>query len=65
MSDADRGHEFVGYILDLAGPIAALFSKLPASARPEVAAEIAREVERADGGSARLTGVTWVAEGLA
>jgi ubiquinone/menaquinone biosynthesis C-methylase UbiE len=61
MSDCDSGREYLTYILDLAGPIAALFSKVPAEKREAVSAEIAAEIERAGGGTARVGGVTWIA----
>lgn len=61
MSDFDRGDDFLAYMLELAGPIAMLFAKVPADKRAVVAEEIAREAERAGGGKAHLPGVTWVA----
>ena len=44
-----------------AGPIAALLAKAPENQRGNVRAEIAREVERAGGGRARVRGVIWFA----
>ena len=61
MADFESGEEFLTEILDLAGPIAMLFSRVPEERRREVSSEIAREVERAGGGRARLSGVTWFA----
>ena len=60
MSDNDRGADYVAFILEFAGPVAMLFNKVPAEKRAEVAAEMASEVERAGGGSGRVTGVTWI-----
>src|SRR5260221_6785353 len=62
MSDFDRGADFWAFMMDVAGPIAMIFStKVPQEKRAAVAAEIARDVEAAGGGKARLTGVALLA----
>jgi ubiquinone/menaquinone biosynthesis C-methylase UbiE len=61
MSPVDDGRAYLTYILELAGPIAVLFSKVPTEKREAVSAEIAREIENAGGGTARVNGVTWIA----
>ena len=61
MADFETGEEFLTEILDLAGPIAMIFSRVPEERRRDVSSEIAREVERAGGGRAHLSGVTWFA----
>jgi len=61
MSDFDRGSEFLRFMLDLAGPIAGLFAKVPEGEQQAVFDEMSRAVEVAGGGSARLEGVTWIA----
>jgi ubiquinone/menaquinone biosynthesis C-methylase UbiE len=61
MTDFATGEEFLTFTLELAGPIAMLFARVPQEQRVAVAGEIAREVERAGGGKARLPGVTWFA----
>ena len=65
MSDFDRGEDFLAYMLDLAGPIAMLYSKVPTDKRAIVAGEIAREAETVGGGKAHLPGLTWLATGRA
>jgi len=65
MTDFQTGEEFVNFTLDLAGPIAALLARAPENQRGAIRAEIAREVERAGGGRARVPGVTWFATGTA
>jgi ubiquinone/menaquinone biosynthesis C-methylase UbiE len=61
MADFATGDEFVRFVLDLAGPINALFMKVPEDKRDAVSREIAQAAEAASGGRARLAGVTWVA----
>lgn len=62
MSDTDSGTDFLRFMLDLAGPIAALFSKVPESRRQGVFDEIASACDTAgEEGRARLRGVTWIA----
>jgi SAM-dependent methyltransferase len=65
MSDFDTGAEYVAFTLELAGPIAMLFAKLPEAERGAVAEEIAREAERAGGGKPLLKGVALLATGRA
>ncbi|MBZ5559522.1 MAG: class I SAM-dependent methyltransferase [Acidobacteriia bacterium] len=66
MSDFDKGADFWTFMMDVAGPIAVLFStKVPPEKRAAVAAEIAREVEAAGGGKAHLKGVALFASGRA
>ena len=59
MSDFATGEEFLSFTLELAGPIAMLFARVPQDKRAAVANEIAQEVERVGGGRAKLPGVTW------
>jgi enediyne biosynthesis protein CalE5 len=62
MSDFDKGADFWAFMMDVAGPIAMLFAtKVPPEKRAAVAAEIARDVEAAGGGTARLKGVALLA----
>ena len=61
MSDTDSGADFLRFMIDLAGPISALFSRVPESERQDVFDEIAGACEAAGDGSARLNGVTWIA----
>jgi len=62
MSDFDSGAEYLQYMLDLAGPLAALFARVPESDRSAVFAELAAACDEAGGGSVRgLRGVSWVA----
>jgi ubiquinone/menaquinone biosynthesis C-methylase UbiE len=58
MSEFEQGGDFLEYILDLAGPIAGLFAQVSEAKRQDAFDEIARAVEAAGGGSARLDGVT-------
>jgi len=51
--------------MDLAGPIAQVFAKLPEAKRSAVAEEMAREAEQVGGIPVRLLGLTWVASGKA
>ncbi len=60
MADFDTGQMFFSFMSDLAGPIVALFRKLPADKQPHVADEIARQAVGLDG-RVVLKGVTWVA----
>jgi enediyne biosynthesis protein CalE5 len=59
MIDFATGHEYLTYTLEIAGPIAMLFSRVPQDDRVAVENEIAQEVERAGGGRVKLPGVTW------
>ena len=62
MTDFATGEEFsLTFTLEIAGAVAMLFARVPQEQRAAVAGEIAREVERAGGGRARLPGVTWFA----
>jgi SAM-dependent methyltransferase len=61
MAAFPTGAELIAYQLDLAGPIAAIFNKLPAEKRADVTAEMAREVEKVGGVPVKLPGVTWLA----
>jgi SAM-dependent methyltransferase len=62
MSDFEKGAEFWAFMTDVAGPVAMLFAtKVPPEKRAAVAAEIARAVEAAGGGTARLKGVALLA----
>jgi SAM-dependent methyltransferase len=66
MSDVDRGADYLRYMLDLAGPLATLYARVPEAERPAVFDEMAAACEEAGGGSARdLRGVTWVATATA
>src|SRR5216684_6146815 len=47
MTDFPTGQEFLTFMLEIAGPIAMFFSRVPPEERTAVANEIAREVERA------------------
>ena len=60
MADFESGADYLHYMLDLAGPIRALYATLPADVRPTVDAEIIAEVA-ADGGRVRLPGYVWIA----
>jgi SAM-dependent methyltransferase len=60
MSDCDRGHEYLEFMLDLAGPLTALFDKVPEAERAQAMDEMAAACEAAGGGTARLPGVTWI-----
>ena len=60
MSNWDKGADYIPYIIDLAGPIAVLFNKVPQEKRGAVAAEMAAEIEKAGGGTARVNGVAWI-----
>ncbi len=62
MADFASGQEYFDFTLELAGPIAMLFERLPADAKAAVAAEIMRAATGPDG-RAHLTGVSWVASG--
>lgn len=62
MVDFDSPKEYFGFLLDLAGPVAALFDQLSAAEQGEVAAEIIAAVTGPDG-RVVLDGMTWVASG--
>lgn len=62
MADFDTGDQFFTFLRELAGPVATLFSQLPADTQAQVAGEIARAVEGTDG-RVLMNGVTWVATG--
>lgn len=56
------GKDYFEFIIELAGPLAALYTKLPEGAKPKVAAEIAAEAEKSRiDGRVTLGGVAWVA----
>jgi len=61
MADFPTGEAFISYQLDLVGPMAQLFAKLPEAKQAAVKDEMAREVERAGGVPVRLGGVSWIA----
>jgi SAM-dependent methyltransferase len=61
MVDFPSGAAFVTYQMDLAGPIAHLFAKVPEEKRAAVKDEMAREAEQTGGIPVRLLGLTWVA----
>jgi SAM-dependent methyltransferase len=61
MAAFPTGAELTTYQLELAGPIAAIFAKLPAEKQASVKDEIAREVERVGGVPVKLPGATWLA----
>jgi SAM-dependent methyltransferase len=61
MADFDRGEDYLQYMLDLAGPIRALYATLPAAVRAKVDREIVNDVMTAGGGRARLPGAVWIA----
>jgi SAM-dependent methyltransferase len=61
MAAFPTGAELIAYQLDLVGPIAAIFNKLPAEKRADVTAEMAREVEKVGGVPVKLPGATWLA----
>ncbi len=65
MSDTDSGAEYLRLMLDLAGPIASLFARVPEEERQAVFDVVARACEEAGSGSARLCGVTWIATATA
>jgi SAM-dependent methyltransferase len=65
MSDCDRGRDYLEFMLDLAGPLAALFRDVPEAERPQAFDEVAAACEAAAGGTARLPGVTWIATATA
>jgi SAM-dependent methyltransferase len=65
MADFPTGKAFVAYQMDLAGPIAQLFAKLPEAKRSAVTDEMAREAEQVGGIPVRLLGLTWIATGHA
>jgi ubiquinone/menaquinone biosynthesis C-methylase UbiE len=60
MSDTDSGADFLSYMLELAGPMAMLFSRVPESEQQGVFDEIAEACEEVAGGTAQLKGVTWI-----
>jgi len=60
MSDCDRGHEYLEFMLDLAGPLTALYNRVPEAERGQVMDELSAACEAAGGGTARLPGVTWI-----
>ena len=61
MADFDRGEDYLHYMLDLAGPIRALYATLPAAVRAKVDAEIVNDALTAGGGRVRLSGNVWIA----
>jgi SAM-dependent methyltransferase len=65
MVDFPSGKDFVTYQLDLAGPIAHLFEKVPESRRQAVLGEMANEAEQAGGIPVRLLGLTWILTAIA
>ena len=65
MVDFPSGATFVAYQMDLAGPMAQVFSRVPEAKRSAVVAEMAREAEQVGGIPVRLLGMTWVASGHA
>jgi SAM-dependent methyltransferase len=60
MSDCDRGDDYLDFMLDLAGPLTALFARVPEAGRDAARTEVATACEAAGGGTARLRGTTWI-----
>lgn len=63
MSDFDSGAEYFDWTIELAGPLATLFSQIPAERKPIVRGEIERAAAGPDG-RVVFDGVAWVAHGL-
>jgi SAM-dependent methyltransferase len=61
MADMDTGAQFVAFTREVGGSLRMAVEKLPLDRLQRLEEEVAREVEQAGGGRARLTGVAWVA----
>lgn len=63
MADFDSGEEYFSWVRELAGPVATLFSQIPAARQPAVRDEIEKQSAGPDG-RVLFTGETWVVHGV-
>ena len=62
MADHNSAHEYFTFLLEIAGPLAVLWSQLTPGQQDEARARISEQITGRDG-RVRMTGVAWVAAG--
>ena len=62
MADHDSAAEYLGFLLEIAGPLAALWSQLTPQQQDEARARISEQIT-GSGGRVKMTGTAWVAAG--
>ena len=65
MDRARIGHAYFGEVIEMAGPLASLYGRLPDDAKRAYADEVAAEAERQSvrRPGVALPGMTWIASG--